>query len=162
MLLERVVLISVWILSVLGLILWIPREKIREAQLVFLFEQIITWLVGLIVVELKLIEYPVRELPYATRSSFSFEYFIDPAITAIFVLRYPEGKSTLSKIGWYILFPTWLTIVELLIERYTNLIKYLHWAWYWSWITQLITFYLSRQYYRYFFKKRMTKAGQSN
>nr|WP_282434416.1 CBO0543 family protein [Desulfosporosinus orientis] len=42
-----------------------------------------TWAVGLGVVELRLIEYPVRLFPYANRTSFSFEYFIYPSICAI-------------------------------------------------------------------------------
>nr|WP_282432966.1 hypothetical protein [Desulfosporosinus sp. Sb-LF] len=45
-----------------------------------------------------------------------------------------------------------MTITEVLCERYTNILKYLHWTWYVTWTTLLITFYLSRQYYLWFFK----------
>ncbi|WP_345788342.1 CBO0543 family protein [Desulfosporosinus orientis] len=62
---------------------FIPKDKIRKALIAFLFKQVITWAVGLGVVELRLIEYPVRLFPYANRTSFSFEYFIYPSICAI-------------------------------------------------------------------------------
>ncbi len=151
--LDWIVLLSVWVVTILLLIIFTPREQIREAQVVFLFKQALTFLLGLLIVEFSLIEYPIRIFPIATRISFSFEYFIFPAISVLFVLRFPEHKSVLHKIGWYIFFPTWMTILEVIIERYTNLIDYINWAWYWTWITLLITFHLSRIYYLWFTKK---------
>lgn len=153
MLLDRIVLISVWIVTILGILLLTPREKIRDAHLVFMFKQVITWMFGLIVVEFKYIEYPIRIFEYATRTSFSFEYFIYPAVCIIFVLRFPKNKTILHKIGWYLLFPTWMTILEVLIERYTDLIHYINWSWYWTWLTLIFTFYLSRLYYTWYIKR---------
>jgi hypothetical protein len=150
---DQIILISVWVITILGLVCFVPRNKLREAQIVFLFKQLLTWLFGLLVVEFHLIEYPVRIFKLATHSSFSFEYFIYPAVGVVFVLRFPEHKSNLIKIGWYVLFPTWMTILEVLLERYTHLIHYIHWSWYWTWMTLLITFFLSRNYYLWFFKK---------
>jgi hypothetical protein len=46
-----------------------------------------------------------------------------------------------------------MTILEVIIERYTNLIDYISWSWYWTWITLLITFHLTRTYYLWFIKK---------
>lgn len=153
MTLDWIILFSIWAVTLLLLFICIPRKKIREAHVVFLFKQVLTWLFGLLVVEVAFIEYPVRVFQVATKSSFSFEYFIYPAISVIFVLRFPEHKTKLHKMGWYLLFPTWMTILEVLIERYTNLIHYIHWTWYWTWITLLITFYISRIYYLWFFRK---------
>ena len=42
-----------------------PKEKIRDAHVIFLFNQIITWPAGHLVVNLHLIEYPVRLFSYA-------------------------------------------------------------------------------------------------
>ncbi|WP_321166492.1 CBO0543 family protein [Paenibacillus sp. Soil766] len=141
------------------LVLFTPRNKIREANLVFLFKQLMTWPIGLAVVENHLIEYPVREFTFATQTSFSFEYFIYPATCVIFVLRYPENKNLFYKICWHLFWPTWITISEVLIERYTNLILYINWAWYWTWLSLSATFFISLVYYRWFFKKRNEKAS---
>jgi hypothetical protein len=158
MLVERIILLTVWIVAIIGLLYLVPRSKIREAHLIFLFKQLMTWIFGLLVVEFHLIQYPVREFKIATTTSFSFEYFLYPALCVIFVLRFPEGKGWVAKTGWYIFFPSWITVLEVLIEKYTRLIDYLHWTWYFTWITLLITFFLSRMYYLWFFKKRNARS----
>ncbi|RAP75198.1 CBO0543 family protein [Paenibacillus montanisoli] len=153
MLLERIILILIWIVTIGLVVFTTPRKKIREAWIIFMFKQVLTWTLGLSVVELKLIEYPVREFAYATRTSFSFEYFIYPAICIVFNLRFPKDKGPFHKLFWYMLFPSWMTALEVLLENYTQLIHFIRWQWYWTWITLLVTFYISRQFYLWFIKK---------
>jgi len=98
---DVLILVAAWVATIVMLILFIPKNKIREAQLIFLFKQSITWLVGLLVVELRLIEYPVRLFKYANKTSFTFEYFIYPAICTVFNINYPVGKSTVRKFVHY-------------------------------------------------------------
>lgn len=155
--LERILLIAIWTVTIIGLVLLTPRKQIRPAIVIFMFKQIMTWLFGLLVVEYRLISYPVREFVYASKTSFSFEYFIYPAICVVFVLRYPERKSVLHRIGWYVFFPTWMTIAEVLIERYTLLISFLNWSWYWTWITLFLTFTISRLFYLWFMRKNLAQ-----
>lgn len=57
---EKTILISSWIITALLLIRFVPKDKIRHAQVPFLFNQMITWFFGLLVVEKGLIEYPYR------------------------------------------------------------------------------------------------------
>ncbi|WP_284637767.1 CBO0543 family protein [Paenibacillus silviterrae] len=150
---NRTVLLSCWILAALLVVIFTPRGKIRKALVIFLFTHAVTWLFGLIVAELKLIEYPIREFAYATKSSFAFEYFIYPATCVIFILRFPHTKGWMNKVGWYLIWPTWMSIVEVLIERYTELIRYLDWTGLWSWITLLVTFSMSHLFYLWFYRK---------
>ncbi len=150
--LELAILVIAWIITIVGLIIFVPKIKIREAFVIFLFKQFITWIVGLLVVELGLIIYPVRSFANATQSSFDFEYFIYPAMCVVFNLHYPVGKSTFRQLMHYISFCSAITIVEVFIERYTDIIEYIHWEWYVTWITLFITFYASRKFYIWFFK----------
>ncbi len=149
---EILILVTAWILTIISLILFIPKNKFREAQVIFFFKQLMTWLLGLTVAQYRLIEYPVREFAYATKTSFSFEYFIYPSICVVFNLHYPEGKSHTRQFMHYFYFCTGMTILEVLCEKYTDILKYIHWSWYSTWITLFITFYLSRQYYIWFFR----------
>lgn len=158
---DLIILFSAWVITIIMLILFIPKSKIREAQLVFLFKLSITWLIGLLVVEFRLIEYPVELFRYATKTSFSFEYFIFPSICAVFNINYPNKKSYLRQFMHYFYFCTTMTILEVLCEKYTNIIKYIHWTWYLTWITLFITFFLSRKYYIWFFRLRDTKQELS-
>jgi hypothetical protein len=59
--LDRIVLITIWCLTIIGLLCFVPRNKIREANIVFFFKQFMTWILGLLTVEFGLIEYPARE-----------------------------------------------------------------------------------------------------
>ena len=70
-----------------------PKKEIREAQLVFLFKLLITCFVDLLVVQFRLIEYPVTFFNYATKVSVTFDYFVFPGICAVFNMNYPVGES---------------------------------------------------------------------
>jgi hypothetical protein len=156
---DLLILIVAWIITIIMLILFIPKDKLREAQLVFIFIQLITWFIGLLVVEFRLLEYPVEFFKYATKSSFTFEYFIYPAICAVFNMNYPVKKTIFKQFMYYFDFCSIMTIIEVLCERYTNIITYLHWTWYVTWITLFITFYLSRQYYLWFFRLKESELA---
>lgn len=141
-----------WLITIALLLIFVPKEKIRHATIIFLSKQFVTWILGLIVVQLKLIEYPVRSFEYATRSSFDFEYFIYPSFCVIFNLHYPSKKGFFSQFMYYVYYCSTLTIIEVIVERYTNIIKYLNWTWYITWISFFITFYISRKFYHWFFR----------
>ncbi|MGN7401755.1 CBO0543 family protein [Cytobacillus praedii] len=136
-------LLSVYALST-GILFLIPKNKIRLATVAFLFKQIITFLIGLVVVELGLLEYPVRLFAPINRTSFTYEYYAFPVTCAIFTVWYPHNRRTFIKLGYYITFTSILTLGEVIIEKNTDLIKYIYWEWYISWITICLSFYLRR------------------
>jgi len=141
-----------WIITIGLLVKFIPKNKIREASVAFSFKQFPTWVLGLTVVQYKLIEYPVRLFPYVTKTSFSFEYFIYPSLCAIFNIHYPQKKNAFSQFMYYFYFCTTMTVIEVFVEKHTDILKYIHWTWYITWITFFITFYCTRKYYEWFFK----------
>ncbi|WP_241113721.1 CBO0543 family protein [Neobacillus citreus] len=146
------ILISVYAVST-GILFFIPKNKFRLAVVAILFKQVITFLIGLVVVELGLLEYPVRLFPSVNRTSFTYEYFAFPVICAAFNVWYPNNRSTLTQFAYYVGYSTVLTIGEIIIEKYTDLITYIHWAWYISWITICLSFFISRLFCRWFFAK---------
>jgi len=149
---EAVILIIAWLITIIGLIIFVPKNKIREAFVIFLFKQVITWIFGLLVVELGLIVYPVRSFAHATWTNFDFEYMIYPATCVIFNLYYPVGKKGFRQFMHYVIYCSAITIIEIFIERYTDILDYIHWNWFVTWITLFITFYISRKFYLWFFK----------
>ncbi|MDD2211379.1 MAG: hypothetical protein PHV56_00105 [Clostridia bacterium] len=154
---DILILLAAWTITFFMLVFFIPKNKIREAIVIFMFKQVITWLIGLSVVELRLIEYPVELLfTYANRTSFSFEYFIYPSISAVFILNFPVRKSKVQQFMYYTYFCSIMTFLEVLCVKYTNIIKYIHWTWYVTWISLFLTFYISRQFYLWFFKIKQT------
>lgn len=149
---ENAIELSSWIIMLILLWRFVPKEKIRQAHVAFLIMQVLTWFIGFLVVELKMIEYPIRFFDYASRTSFTYEYFVFPAICVLFNVHYPETASLLKKILYYLAYLLVLTIIEISLEKHTLLIKYLSWDWYWTFISTGLTLFLSRKYLKWFFR----------
>jgi hypothetical protein len=145
-------LLSVWVVAT-GILFFIPKNKIRLAVVAFLFQQIITFLIGLVVVEFGLLEYPVRLFPTVNRTSFTFEYYAFPVICSAFNVWYPNDRSILVQVGYYVGFSSVLTIAEVILEKYTSLIHYIQWEWYISLITIGLALYIAREFCVWFFTK---------
>ena len=145
-------LLSVYAVAT-GILFFTPKNKIRLAVVAFLFTQVITFLIGLSVVQLGLLEYPVRTFASINRTSFDYEFYLFPVSCAIFNVWYPNHRGPLIQLGYYIFSSTVLTIGEVIIEKYTELINYIHWEWYISWITIFISFFLVRKFCVWFFSK---------
>ncbi|KAB2335945.1 hypothetical protein F7732_04545 [Bacillus mesophilum] len=138
------------------LIKFVPKNRMREAQVSFLFKQIITWLFGLLVVEKGLISYPHRSFfKKANKSSFTFEYFVYPGLCSLFNLYYPVKKNKVYKFWYCTFYAAIITVFESIAIKYTKLIRYKKWTWYWSFITMWFTFYISRRYQKWFFKQTL-------
>lgn len=152
---EKIIIISSYIISALLLFNFVPKDKIRHATIPFLFTQVITWLFGLLVVEKNLIEYPYRLFFKKTyKASFCFEYFFYPVFCVLFNLYYPKKRNIWIKSLYYFLYTSLITGLEVLIVKYTKLIRYKKWAWYWSFITMWFSNYLSHRFYKWFFNNK--------
>lgn len=114
--------------------------------------QLLTWPFGIFAVEYGAIEYPVRFFPKIINSSFTYEFLALPAIGVIYCMYFPLRRSMLVKVLYFIAFPTILSIGEVVILNYTDLIRYIHWNWLISWLTIAITLHLNYSYFRWFYK----------
>jgi hypothetical protein len=148
--LNKILESSIWVISFVLLFIFIPKNKVRDAWVSFLFMQFPAWILGLVVVQLGLIEYPSRFFARAVSTSFTFEFLAFPAVSAIYNVYYPLKKALWKKIFYIIIFPTVLVITELIIKDYTDLIKYIHWTWSLSWISITLTLLVSYWFYKWF------------
>ncbi|MDF2893115.1 MAG: hypothetical protein K0R80_3482 [Clostridia bacterium] len=148
---ERLIIGMVWLICIVS-IWYIPKNKRRDASVIFLIAQLFAWILGLIVVELGWIEYPVRLFAKANATSFSFEYFALPFMCVYFNIYYPHAKGLAKKVLYYISIMSSFTFLEYLAEKYTQILNYIHWAWYDTFISMCIVIYLVRVVYKWFFK----------
>jgi hypothetical protein len=155
--LEHLIEIGSCIIAVGLLIYGVPKSKLREASLSLLFMQSFTWVTSGIVVELKLISYPVRFFSYAFRTNFAFEYIIFPIVSVLFNLYFPRNGTVLKKLLYSITFPSVLIIGEIIVEKYTDNIRYINWNWFYSWSSMWGSLLLAYFFYRWFFKKFLKK-----
>lgn len=148
---SETILYIVWALAILSL-LFIPVQRRREASICILFQQFVTWFLGLLVVEMNLIAYPVRLFADVNQTSFTFEFIIYPTMGVFYILLYPVGKQMYYRIFYTISFVTAITISEILLEKYTNTIEYIHWNWLYSWISLGLTLLLLKVFYNWYFQ----------
>jgi hypothetical protein len=129
-----------WALFIIGMILLIfslRKPYIKDTILVFLFKAYFSTFFGVIVVEEKMIEYPVRCLSKYFETSILFEYFLYPIVCVLFYQT--SYRSSFSGIILQCaLYSGAITIIEVLCEKYTALIKYHTWTWMYSFISVFI------------------------
>lgn len=158
---EEIIFIFAWTITI-GLLFTIPKDRKRLALLAFLFKQLLSLLLGALVVQFDLIAYPVRLFSDVMRASFTFEYFIFPSVCSVFVSYYPYKRSHLYMFAYIAAFCTAITIPEYFLERHTDVIVYLNWSWYWTWITMFVTFALSRRFCVWYFSGLPHGINQPN
>lgn len=157
---ERWILIGILLLSIAAIIIWIPKEKARDAWVLYLFLQVITWVTGLFVTEMGWIEYPTQLFPRESdfnKSSFVNEFFLFPVVSIFFSLYYPKKVKWTVVSLYYIAFSGIFTGFEFILEKFTTLVKYHGWKWYWTIISVVISLFLNHKYYLWF-RKRLVKV----
>jgi hypothetical protein len=142
--------LSIWVISIILILVFIPKKRIREAAISFMFTQLLTWIFGLLVVYFGLLSYPKHFMANATDTSFTYEFLAFPVVSAIMNVRFPSGKPILLKIGYFLLFPTFLTGMEIILVHYTDLIVYNHWFWFISWVTISVTILVALGFHNWF------------
>ena len=160
----RYFLIAFFVGCLIALIKFVPKEKRRDACVLFLFLQVITWPAGLIPVELGWIEYPTQLLPQANtynKTSFSFEFFFFPVVAILFSLYFPRRKYWIRFL-YYLSVTGFFTLFEVILEKSTTLVEYHEWKWYWTFITMLISLFLNNKFYVWFKQKLIYVPKEDN
>lgn len=148
---EHTILYAIYACTFIA-IAFIPKNKLKQASIIFTYQQCVTWFLGLLVVELHLLEYPVRELANVHETSFLFEFLVFPVISIFFCLYYPLISNAWRKFLYTSAFCTGITMLEVIFEKYTLLITYIKWEWYFTWFSVYSTLILSWFFYKWFFK----------
>ncbi|MBI0577884.1 hypothetical protein IEC97_10960 [Neobacillus cucumis] len=155
---EKRIIITSLMVSFLLLLCLTPKRKIRQATLILLFQQSYAWITGLFVVEKGWIAYPKRLFfKKSYKGSFTFEHFVFPIVSVLFNLYYPVQKKSGFKALYYLFYCSVLCTLEVIGVKYTRVITYKKWHWYFSFSSMWISFYVSRAFYRWFFKYGIVK-----
>ncbi|TVY07848.1 CBO0543 family protein [Paenibacillus cremeus] len=150
---DHVMEAAVWVVSILMQVMFTPREKLREAQIGFLIAQVPTWLLGVIVVQYDLVDYPVHFFDKATQTNFTYEFLALPVVCSLYSLHYPRQAGVLRKMGYSVMFPIVLTVIEVALQKYTNLIRYNHWNSMYSFVSIWFVLHVCHVYIRWFFRE---------
>jgi hypothetical protein len=148
-LVEQSIIITSIVIALLLLIFAVDWRYFRDWVVVFLFMCVLDFVWGSLVVELDLIEYPVRLLPNWYDTSILFELWVFP-ILCILYNQVTRERGLWPIIYFAVLFSAGMTAIEYPIELYTNLIRYIDWSWFTSFYTLSMTFLMSRAFIAFF------------
>lgn len=135
-----------WSLLLLGIILLVfslRKPPITQWLLTFLLNAYISVFIGVVVVEHKMLEYPIKFLPDFFDSSLLFEYLLFPVV-CVYFYQTTYRSPFLAIIGQAFLYCGTLTAVEVLLEKHTDLIEYHTWTWGYTFGSTLLVMLLIR------------------
>jgi hypothetical protein len=125
---ERIILWFSLLLAVVLLFLSFKKAPIKDWVIVYLLQAYLAIFVGVIVIEEKMLAYPVRFLPKYFDSNILYEYLILPVV-CVYFNQTTYHSNIPSIILQNITYTSVVTIIEVVLEKYTNLIKYKNWNW---------------------------------
>ncbi|NGQ96730.1 hypothetical protein G3578_16315 [Brevibacillus sp. SYP-B805] len=153
--------ILLWALLIIGMVLLfisLRKPLIKDMVLVYLMKGYISSFFGIIVAEEKWVEYPVRFLGQYFKTSIIFEYFLYP-IMCVYLYRTSYRSSFLGIIVQCALYASAMTILEVVCEKYTNLVKYHTWTWMYSFLTIFLLSFMVRMLMQWINKREQQLKG---
>jgi hypothetical protein len=150
---EFVILIIIWVVGLISFFLFTPKRKHRNLIFGYLVCKTLTWISTLFHVKFNLLIFPFREFPKATDLMLTTEYFFYPLMCGFYIIYEPKLKY-LGRFFYLSLWISVLVIIDVMMEKYTNLIEYIHYDWYWTWLNFFCIFALSNRIYHWFFSEK--------
>ena len=120
------------------------REKLKDWLLIFFLKGYISSFLDQIIVKKKHVTYPVRFMPKYFDSNILFDYLLFP-ILCVFYNRTSEKSNLHSIFLQSFIYTTPMTVLEVILEKKTNLIRYKkNWNWLITYSTLVATFLFVR------------------
>ena len=120
------------------------REKLKDWLLIFFLKGYISSFLDQIIVKKKRISYPVRFMSKYFDSSLLFDYLLFPLL-CVFYNRTSEKSNLHSIFLQSFIYTTPITVLEVILEKKTNLIRYKkNWNWLITYSTLVVTFLFVR------------------
>ncbi|MCP3738087.1 CBO0543 family protein [Rossellomorea sp. BNER] len=126
-------IILLWLLLIGGIglfILSLRKPPQKDWLLIFFMTGFFAVFLGVIVVEEHLIRYPVNLFKHF-QSSVLFEFLLFPVL-CIYYYQATYHSGFWGIILKALVYSSVLSILEFFLEKYTDLIDYLHWEWYFT------------------------------
>ena len=120
------------------------REKLKDWLLIFFLKGYISSFLDQIIVKKKHVSYPVRFMSKYFDSSILFDYLLFPLL-CVFYNRTSEKSNLHSIFLQSFIYSTPMTVLEVILEKKTNLIRYKkNWNWLITYSTLVVTFLFVR------------------
>jgi len=151
---EHLILLLMWLFGFVGFILFVPKKDRRKGILAFMMFQAIIWLCDMPAFKYDLLRAPVRELPKASDLPLTIDYFFYPVLFSIFYVHRRVEGSLGSRITYFLVWVSAASLLDIVIERYTDLLEYKFLKWYGMWMYIGFLFYISQVCCNWFYKDK--------
>lgn len=120
------------------------RKRLKDWLLIFFTKGYISSFIDNVIVKNKNISYPIRFLPKYFSLSILFDYLLFPLL-CVFYNRTSLKSKPISILLQSLFYSMPMTVFEVILEKYTNLIKYKKsWNWMITYSTLVVTFLFVR------------------
>ncbi|WP_273849912.1 CBO0543 family protein [Guptibacillus spartinae] len=143
MMIEKTIL---WLLVLIGVGLFVfsmRKPPIKEWLLFFLLTGYFSSIIGVIVVEEGMLTYPVNLFNRHFDSSLTYEYVLFPVVG----VYYYQSTFRSGWTGYFVkgfIYSGIITITEFFLEKYTDLIHYESWTWYYTFFSTILLLLIIR------------------
>lgn len=161
MTIDQITLLFLWILFPLLLLIFVPKDRIRELIAVFLLFHALTWSFSIVLTHYGLLQAGTLEFPHATKINFSLEYIVYPSIAVFFQLWFPEHRCRRLKALYYLCFVLLILSIIILVSIFTNLIFLTVSGMISSFFNFLIEFVLCRKFIQWFLRGDLILESRS-
>ncbi|WML41436.1 CBO0543 family protein [Neobacillus sp. OS1-2] len=151
---EYLILAAMWLFGIIAWILFIPSNDRRKGFLAYLMFQGIVWLCDMPSFTFGLLRAPVREFPKATDLPLTINYFFYPVLFSILYVHRKVTGRIRTRMTYFFVWVTVITLFDIVLERYTDLLEYETLTWYGMWIYMVFLFYVSQVCCNWFFKDK--------
>lgn len=139
---EKVILYAMFVGGLLFFFYSLRKPPIKDWLLAFFITGYFALILGVMVVESGMLSYPVTIFPYFDSSPL-FELVLFPVLS----LHYYQTTYHYSFKGYLLkgfMYTSILTITEVLLEKFTDLVQYNTWKWYYTFISVYVFFVIIR------------------
>ncbi|NNU83415.1 hypothetical protein ETC05_05985 [Geobacillus sp. BMUD] len=129
-----------WLLVAIGiglLLLSFRLLSLREVSISFLLNAYATSFLGTVTAGAGLLEYPIRFFAAYTGNSVIFEYLLYPVVS-VYVYATSRRSRGLGVVAQCAGYAAAMTALEVVFERYTDLIEYHGWTWVHSFVAMFL------------------------
>ncbi|MDQ0877178.1 hypothetical protein QFZ77_005837 [Paenibacillus sp. V4I3] len=160
MILERKIIILVWILGLAMVILFVQRSNARRFILAYFTSQAIVWFSVILLIKLRIISFPVREFPRATDIGFTMTYVLYPILCGIYIILEPRRSRAINTL-YLLLWCAALALLNDMLAKYTQLLDYKFLDWFMGSMFFIFLLVLTNMIVRWFYRNGEPEATEA-
>jgi hypothetical protein len=125
---EQNLILLIWVSGLLVISFGVPVGKRHSFFIAYLTAQGMEWLAEILLLQFKIVSFPIREFPHASDMSITLRIFLIPLCCAIYVI-YESRKSWPIRTLYLIVWVNVMTLMEISVSHFSQLEDHKNYYW---------------------------------